>query len=48
MKKAKKRTGKLLLDRTKEIGQKYGVTVTDMSDRGVSAIGILGGVQKAR
>jgi hypothetical protein len=29
MKKAKKRTGKLLLDRTKEIGQKYGVTVTD-------------------
>ena len=29
-----------------EIGRKYGVKVTDMSERGVRAIGFLGGVSR--
>ena len=46
MKKPKTKATKSSLDIAKEIGQKYGVTVTDMSDRGVRAIGILGGVRR--
>jgi len=30
----------------REIGRKYGVKVTDMSERGVRAIGFLGGVRR--
>ena len=29
-----------------ELGQKYGVKVTDMSERGVRGIGFLGGVRR--
>ena len=44
MKKPKKTQKKAPMDSLKELGQKYGVKVTDMSERGVRAIGILGGV----
>jgi hypothetical protein len=46
MKKPKKNAKKSLIDTMKELGQKYSVKVTDMSERGVRAIGIIGGVQK--
>jgi hypothetical protein len=36
--------GKPLLDKVKEIARKYGVEVTDGADRGIRAIGILGGI----
>ena len=44
MKKPKKTQKKASIDSLKELGQKYGVKVTDMSECGVRAIGILGGV----
>jgi hypothetical protein len=46
MKKPRKNAKKSLMERMKELGQKYGVNVTDMSERGVRAIGIIGGVPK--
>jgi hypothetical protein len=46
MKKTKKKTAESVLDVTKEIGQKFGVKVADMSERGVRAIGFLGGVRR--
>jgi hypothetical protein len=46
MKKPQKKTNKSLVDTMQELGQKYGVKVTDMSERGVRAIGIMGGVRK--
>ena len=45
MKKPKKTQTKVSMDSLKELGQKYGVTVTDMSERGVRAIGMLGGIK---
>ena len=36
--------GKPLWDRVKEIARQYGVEVTDGADRGIRAIGILGGI----
>jgi hypothetical protein len=44
MKKRKKKATKSTLDSMQEIGRKYGVKVTDMSERGVRGIGFLGGV----
>jgi hypothetical protein len=46
MKKPRKNAKKSLIDRMKELRAKHGVKVTDMSDRGVRAIGIIGGVPK--
>jgi hypothetical protein len=46
MKKRKAKTKKSILDRMQELGQKYGVKVTDMSERGVRGIGFLGGVRR--
>jgi hypothetical protein len=46
MKKPKKKTAKSLLETVQDLGQKYGVKVTDMRERGVRAIGLLGGVRK--
>ena len=46
MKKQEKNAKKLSIDTMKELGQKYGVKVTDMSERGVRAIGFLGGVRR--
>jgi len=43
MKKANKKS---LMDTTRELSQKYGVRVTDLSQREVQAIGIIGGVRK--
>lgn len=45
MKKRKTKARKSTLDSMQEIGRKYGVKVTDMSERGVRAIGFLGGVR---
>ena len=45
MKKPKKTQKKASMDSLKELGQKYDVTVTDMSERGVRAIGMLGGIK---
>jgi hypothetical protein len=44
MKKPKTKVTKSLIDTMHELGQKFGVKVTDMSERGVRAIGFLGGV----
>jgi hypothetical protein len=44
MKRPKTKATKSLMDTMQELGQKYGVNVTDMSGRGVRAIGFLGGV----
>jgi hypothetical protein len=41
MKKPKTKPTKSLMDTMQEIGRKYGVKVTDMSERGVRAIGLL-------
>jgi hypothetical protein len=46
MKKRKKKATKSTLDSMQEIGRKYRVKVTDMSERGVRAIGFLGGVSR--
>jgi hypothetical protein len=46
MKKRKVKTRKSILDSVQEIGQKYGVKVIDMSERGVRGIGFLGGVRR--
>ena len=46
MKKPKTKATKSTLNSMQEIGRKYGVTVTDMSKRGVRAIGFLGGVRR--
>ena len=46
MKKPKKTQKKASMDSLKELGQKYGVKVTDMSERGVRAIGFLGGARR--
>lgn len=48
MKKPEKTAQKSLMERLKELGQKHGVKVTDLSERGVRAIGIIGGVKKRR
>ena len=45
MKKAKKTQKKASMDSLKELGRKYGVKVTDMSKRGIRAIGMLGGIK---
>ena len=45
MKKPKKNTAKSLKD-LQELGKKYGVRVTDMAERGVQAIGVVGGVRR--
>jgi hypothetical protein len=44
MKKPKTKTTKSLMDTMRELGQKSGVKVTDMSGRGIRAIGFIGGV----
>jgi hypothetical protein len=46
MKKPKKTQKKVTMDSLKELGRKYGVPVTDMSKRGIRAIGVSGGVRK--
>lgn len=46
MKRVKKNTNKISTDAMKEAAAKYGVQVIDMSERGVRAVGILGGVRK--
>src|ERR1019366_7267650 len=46
MKKRKTKSTKSTLDSMQEIGRKYGVKVTDMSERGVRGIGFLGGVSR--
>jgi hypothetical protein len=45
MKKPNKIKRKSYVDIMKEAGEKYGVKVTDMSEQGVRAIGVLGGVR---
>jgi len=45
MKKPKKNATKSL-EALQELGKKYGVQVTDMAERGIRAIGILGGVRR--
>ena len=44
MNKTENAGGKPLLDEMKEIARKYGVEVTDGANRGIRAIGILGGI----
>jgi hypothetical protein len=44
MKKSKNKTEKEYVDIMKEAAEKYGVKVTEMSERGIRAIGFLGGV----
>ena len=44
MKKPNKNKGKSYVDIMKEAGEKYGVKVTDMSEQGVRAVGLLSGV----
>jgi hypothetical protein len=44
MKKSKNKTEKSYVDIMKEATEKYGVKVTDMSKRGIRAIGFLSGV----
>lgn len=44
MKKPAKTAPKSLMSKMKELGQKHGVKVTDLSERGVRAIGIIGGI----
>ena len=46
MKKPKTKAIKSLMDTMQELGKKYGVKVTDMSERGVKGIGFLGGVRR--
>jgi hypothetical protein len=46
MKKPKTKATKSLMDTMQELGQKYGVKVTDMSGRGVRGIGFSGGVRR--
>ena len=46
MKKPKNTQKIMSMDSLKELGRKYGVKVTDMSERGVRAIGFLGGVRR--
>jgi hypothetical protein len=43
MKKPKNTQKKASMDSLKELGRKYGVTVTDMSKRGVRSVGFLAG-----
>ena len=45
MKKPKKNATNSL-EALQELGKKYGVQVTDMAERGIKAIGILGGVRR--
>ncbi len=47
MKKPKKTQKKTPMNSLKELGQKYGVTVTDMSERGIRAIGVIGGLKSS-
>lgn len=44
MKKTEEKPKKSYFETMKELGEKYGVKVTDMSERGVRGIGIVGGV----
>ena len=44
VKKPKTKATKSTLDSMQELGKKYGVKVTDMSERGIRAIGFLGGI----
>jgi hypothetical protein len=46
MKKPQRKSTKSLMDTMQELGQKYGVKVIDMSERGVRGIGFLGGVRR--
>jgi hypothetical protein len=46
MKEPKTKATKSLMDTMRELGQKSGVNVTDTSERGVRAIGFLGGVRR--
>ena len=45
MKKPKNTRKNVTMDALKKLGEKYGVKVTDMSERGVRAIGMLGGIK---
>jgi hypothetical protein len=47
VKQSKKAQKKASMDSLTELGRRYGVKVTDMSGRGVRAIGILGGVGRS-
>jgi len=44
MRKSKNKTGKSYVNMMKEAAEKYGVKVTEMSERGIRVIGFLGGV----
>jgi hypothetical protein len=46
MNKPKKTQKQVSMDSLKELGRKYGVKVTDMTERRVQAIGIIGGVRR--
>jgi len=46
MKKPEENPKESLMDRMRELGQKYGVKVTDGSQLGIGGIGILGGVRR--
>jgi hypothetical protein len=48
MRKSKDKTEESYVDKMKEAAEKYGVKVTDMSKRGIRAIGFLGRSRKAR
>ena len=45
MKKPKK-NARNSIETLQELGRKYGVQVTDMAERGIRAIGILGGARR--
>ena len=44
MRKSKSKTEKSYVDMMKEAAEKYGVKVTDMSERGIRAVGFPGGI----
>jgi hypothetical protein len=48
MKKPKKNKTKNYFEVMEELGKKHGIKVTDMSKRGIRAIGFLGGVGSQR
>jgi hypothetical protein len=45
MKKTNKNKAKSYVDIMKEAGEKYGVKVTDLSEQGTRAIGVVGGLR---
>jgi hypothetical protein len=46
MKKPKNTQKKVTMDSLTELGRRYGVKVTDMSERGVRAVGFLAGARR--